>query len=144
MSSVTPFTLKNTGTASLVVSSLAITGADASEFAFTAPTLPITLAPNATAVVNVTFAPVTTGAKSATLAITDNAAGSPHSASLSGTGTAATISVNPPSLTFGDQVQGVTSAAKSVTVQNTGTADLVISTITLGGAGASDFAMTAP
>ena len=56
--------------------------------------------------INVTFTPAATGSRSATLQIADNAAGSPHSVVLSGTGATAP----PPS---GNESQPATSAATS-------------------------------
>jgi hypothetical protein len=48
------------------------------------------LAANASCTVTLRFRPSGTGARSATLAIADNAAGSPQTVGLTGTGTAAT------------------------------------------------------
>ena len=127
-----------------MITNLAISGTDATSYTFTAATRPITIAPNATVTVDVTFLPATTGAKSAALTITDNATGSPQTVALTGTGVAPAISLTPSSVTFADQLQGTTSASKTVTVQNTGTSDLVISSIVLGGSNSADYAMTAP
>lgn len=50
-------------------------------------TLPLTVAPGSTATITVGFAPTATGARTGTVSITHNAAGSPATVSLSGTGT---------------------------------------------------------
>jgi hypothetical protein len=55
-----------------------------------------------------------------------------------GGGTSATLSTNPSSLTFGSTTVGATSAAQTVTVQNTGNAAAAISSIVASG----DFAQT--
>ena len=50
------------------------------------------------------------------------------------------VTLTPTSLAFGNVVVGVTSAAKTVTLKNTGTATLKINSITFTGADAGDFA----
>jgi len=47
-----------------------------------------------------------------------------------------------PSLSFGNQVVGTATGAQSVTVTNSGTANLTIAKATIGGANASDFAIS--
>src|SRR5258708_18134395 len=68
--------------------------------------------------------------------ITDNAPGSPPTESLRGTGAAASalaLRLSPTSLSFGSQTVGTTSAAKPVTLTNSGTATLAISSIAISG-----------
>ena len=97
-SAVTTVTLANTGTAPLSIVSIAKAGADAAHFnlltspagGFTCLAGASSLAAGANCTFGVSFAPTTTGAKSASIAVTSNAAGSPHSIPLSGTGTQAT------------------------------------------------------
>jgi len=93
-----PITLTNCSTAPLTIYSISVTG----DFLQTnnCPVPPATLAPSASCAVNVTFAPTTTGARTGTLTITDDAPDSPHSVPLSGTGTDFTVSVDPPSRTI--------------------------------------------
>ena len=81
-------TLTNTGTAPLTISGFGLTGANATDFAQSndCPLSPATLAPNATCTISVTFTPSGSGTRSATLAVSDDAAGSPHTLGLSGTG----------------------------------------------------------
>jgi hypothetical protein len=62
---------------------------------------------------------------------------------LTGTGvTVTTVSLTPTSLPFGNQPVATTSAAKTVTVKNTGTGTLTFSNITITGADPRDFAET--
>jgi chitodextrinase len=89
-SSPRPITLTNSGTASLTVSSVAVTGANAADFAQTNNCVG-TLAAGASCTINVTFTPSVASARSATIAISDNAAGSPHTVTLAGTGTGFSI-----------------------------------------------------
>jgi Abnormal spindle-like microcephaly-assoc'd, ASPM-SPD-2-Hydin len=137
-------TLTNTGTAVLHISSVAITGTNAADFAKTADTCAgAALAVNATCSVSATFSPSATGARSAALAFTDDGVGSPQSVGMSGTGVASAISFSPTSLTYANQGVGSTSAAQTVTVTNTGTSGLHISGVSLTGTNAGDFALSA-
>jgi hypothetical protein len=84
-------TLSNTnGDVALKVGSVRVVGANADDFIKTSDTCDqASVAPNGSCSVDVRFAPTATGARAATLRITDNAPGSPHDVSLSGTGGAA-------------------------------------------------------
>jgi P pilus assembly chaperone PapD len=81
-------TVTNSGTANLAITSVGLTGSNASDFAKSADTCAgATLTPNGTCTLSVTFTPSATGSRTATLSINDNAANSPQTVSLSGTGT---------------------------------------------------------
>jgi hypothetical protein len=142
-SSAQQVTLSNNGSSTLTISSIAVSGTNASDFAQT-NTCGASLAPNANCVISITFTPSATGSRSGAVTITDNATGSPQSVPLSGTGVTPTpaANVSPSSLTFANQNVGTPSSAQTITVQNTGTADLTISSITISGTNASDFAQT--
>src|SRR5208283_1407286 len=71
------------------------------------------------------------------------AANSPQTVSLSGTGIAPAVSLSVPSLSFVNQLVGTTSAGQAETVTNNGTGNLSISTVTIGGTNASNFAKSA-
>src|SRR5260370_282145 len=98
-------TLTNTGTGPLTIISIATSG----DFAKTSacPISPATLAAGANCVISVTFTPTAAGARTGTLTITDNAAGNPHTVTLTGTGT------NPPDfgLTGPTTTQNVTAGS---------------------------------
>ena len=134
-------TLSNTGTAALSITSLALTGTNASDFTQT-NTCGSSVAASANCTITVTFTPSASGSRTASVSITDNASGSPQTVSLSGTGTAALASLSPTSLAFGNQSLGVTSAAQTLTLSNTGNATLSITSLGLTGTNASDFAQT--
>ena len=90
-----------------------------------------------------TFTPSAAGNRGASVTITDNAAGSPHTVALSGTGGAVPIvSLSSGSLTFASQNVGTTSATQLVTLNNTGSAALSITSIAVTGTNAGDFAQT--
>src|SRR6202166_1874989 len=78
-------TLKNVGTTAITITSVTIAGTDPGDFGQTNP-CGSSLAADASCTISVTFKPIVTGNRSATLKVTDNAAGSPQQVSSSGTG----------------------------------------------------------
>jgi hypothetical protein len=98
-----PVTLSNTGNAALNVASIAIAGTNGADFAET-NNCPEVLTPTAQCTVTVTFTPSVLSAETASLQFTDNAADSPESVALSGTGVNVppnySIAANPTSLTI--------------------------------------------
>jgi hypothetical protein len=87
-SSAKSLTLTNTGATPLTIASIAVAGTDLNDFAEgnNCPLSPASLAAGANCVINVTFTPTTTGSRSGSLVITDNARTSPQQILLSGTG----------------------------------------------------------
>jgi len=120
-------TLTNTGTASLTVSQLAVSGAG---YSVSGLATPKTLAAGSSATFSAVFAPTTAGSLAGSVTISSNAPNSPATVSLSGTGVAAsvTLSANPTSLSFGS-VNAGNSSAKSVTLTNNGNSSLTISQV---------------
>jgi hypothetical protein len=132
-------TLTNSGNESLSISSIGLTGANPGDFT-QSNTCGSSVAPGNTCMISVSFTPPATGTFSATLALTDNASGSPQSVSLSGTGvTPATASLSATSLAFGNQGTDTTSSSQTVTLSNTGGAALIITSMAFTGANAGDF-----
>jgi hypothetical protein len=136
-----PVTLTSTGTTNLSISSIAITGTNGGDFA-QANNCPTTIAPGATCTINVTFSPSQSGPRTATLAVSDNAANSPQTVALTGTGIAPGAGISPTTLSFGNQVIGTSSAVRKVTLTSTGTTNLTISGISITGVDSGDFAQT--
>ncbi|HEX6542670.1 MAG TPA: N,N-dimethylformamidase beta subunit family domain-containing protein [Ktedonobacterales bacterium] len=139
-------TVTNTGTASLHITGVALTGPNAADFAVANNTCTGTsMVPGASCTVSVTFTPGAQGGRSATLSFSDDAPASPQTVALSGTGTVPTpgISFNPTSVNFDRQETGASSAPHSVTVTNNGSATLHITSVTLTGANPGDFAISA-
>jgi len=134
-------TLTNGGNAALSLSSIALTGANPGDFAQT-NTCGTSVAAGASCSISVTFDPTASGSRSASVSFTDNANGSPQSLGLSGTGTLATVSLSPTSLSFGNQSVNTTSGVLSATLTNGGNAALSLSSIALTGANPGDFAQT--
>jgi len=140
-SSPLPVTLTNTGSATLKIRTITITQPDATDFKQT-NNCGLQVLAGANCTINVVFNPTTTGARSANVTVTDNAANSPQSVPLSGTGLAPAVKLSPMSLTFGTELIGSNSAAQQITLTNTGTAPLTISNIAPWGANAGDFSLT--
>jgi N-acetylneuraminic acid mutarotase len=82
-------TLTNSGNATLNITGITITGTNPTDFAIATgeSACGTTLAPGANCFIYVTFTPASATTFSATLSVADNAAGSPQTASLTGTGT---------------------------------------------------------
>jgi uncharacterized repeat protein (TIGR01451 family) len=123
-------TVTNAGTTSLTVRDVTASGdfaADAT--ACTAQPVPAGQA----CVINVTFSPTATGSRSGTLNITSNAASSPDTVALTGTGVAPIITVTPGSLAFGTVPIGTISGPQNVTVTNSGTSGLSVTGATISG-----------
>jgi len=81
-------TLKNTGTATLDISSggIKMSGTDKSSFLIKSKTCGTTVAAAASCTISVEFKPAASGALTAALDVADNATGSPQTVSLTGTG----------------------------------------------------------
>ena len=134
-------TLSNTGSALLTISSIATS----SNFGET-DNCAGSVAPSGFCTIKVTFSPTATGPLTGTLSITNNSnglAGSTQTVSLSGTGTAPLVSLSTAGLSFANQLINTTSAPQAETVTNTGSGNLTISTVTIGGTNPSDFAKSA-
>ncbi len=124
-------TVENTGSGTLTLSAApAITGTDATEFAISNTstcTNGATVAPASSCTVVVTFTPAGTGTRGpAVLTLADNAANSPQTVALTGTGAAgapavAVSTINP----FTAQLVGSSSSAQTITITNAGTAPLI-------------------
>ena len=131
--------LTNTGSATLTISSIAVTGPNASSFVF-ANTCGSTLAVAANCTIHGHFAPTTGGALTASIQISDNAGASQQSISLSGAGlNAPAVSLSSASLSFPSQIAGSFSVSQSVIVTNTGSSTLTINNIAVTGPNASSF-----
>ena len=139
-------TIKNTGTATVTLTSETITGTNATSFLKSATTCGATLAAAATCTVSVEFKPTATGALTANLSIADNATGTPQTVALKGTGAAAltyTLSESPTTLTFASTTVGSTTAAQVVTIKNTGTGTVTLTSETITGTNATSFLKSA-
>ena len=93
----------------------------------------------ATCSISVTFTPTATGTQYGSVILTDNAANSPQTILLAGTGILGPVAgLSPATLTFTNTSVGATSAPLAVTLSNTGSAPLNIANV----ASSGDFAQT--
>jgi hypothetical protein len=121
------FALANETGVAVSISNIKASG----DFAVASHTCGSSLGPLARCAISVTFKPATTGSRTGTLMVTDNAQNSPQMASLSGTGT--WITSSPATLVFGPQRVGTTSAPMRVTFTNRGTSLIFISNVSASG-----------
>src|SRR4029077_9634488 len=125
-------TVTNTGTSTVVISSIALSGTNAADFSQTS-TCGSSLAATANCTFTVAFTPSQSGPRSASITITDSTVGSQHSVLLNGVGLTsgpnATWSAT--SMTFAPQLIGTTSPAQSITLSNYGTTTVNIAGITV-------------
>lgn len=113
------FTLTNPGASPLVMGTLALSGANASDFAIAGDNCSdATLAAGAACAVKLTFTPSIDGSESANLSVPSASAGLPQLVLLKGTGVTISqaVSLSPGSLTFANQAIRSVSAAQTVTV----------------------------
>jgi len=133
-------TVANTGSAPLTLGNGVLSGTNSGSFLKAGDTCSNkTVAPGATCQVGLQFKPLTSGNLSATFTITDNSSSSPHIVTLSGTGTRPIAVASVSTLAFGAQEVGKTGPAKTVSLMNTGSAPLVVSSTRFGGTNAADF-----
>lgn len=136
------FTLTNVGTGTLHVSDVSLVGADAGEFNLVSNGC-TDVAESGTCEIDVSFAPTSTGAKSAAIEITSDEPVVHHQVDvpLTGTGIESQLSITPTSKDFGSLPFGQQSAAQAFTITNPGTAPLDVTSVTVVGTDADQFAL---
>lgn len=124
-------TMMNAGTVPLQVTSIATTG----DFAETNNCVGTIPAGGGRCTINITFTPTVLVAETQQLTIKDNAAGSPHLVTLTGTGLtgATTVEFTPSSLVFPAENLNVTSPPQTVSMVNNGDTPLTVTNITASG-----------
>jgi hypothetical protein len=138
-------TVTNSGTDTLGISQLALSGADAGQYVMSNDTCSSTqIVAGAKCTVDLAFKPTSLGAHSAaSLDIpNDSGSGLAHVA-LGGTGTQPALSTSTRALDFGDQRVGTTSTSRRITVTNTGAGALAISAVSLLGGDAAQYMLAA-
>jgi hypothetical protein len=134
-------TVKNTGGSTVTISSASLGNA---AYSISGLTLPAVVAAGQSITFTVKFAPSAAGSASSNLTLTSDAANSPLTIPLSGTGvTAGSLSANPTSLAFGS-VQIGSHASLSETVKNSGGSTVTISSASVGNAAYSISGLTLP
>jgi Domain of unknown function (DUF4082)/Abnormal spindle-like microcephaly-assoc'd, ASPM-SPD-2-Hydin len=130
-------TLTNTATSSVTISKVATTGA---EFSASVMTVPFTLAAGKQVSLNIKFNATSLGAATGSLTVSSNASDPTLTVPLSGTGMQPQISAVPASISFGNVTLGV-SNTQTLTVRDSGNANLIVSQATIVGTG---FSMSGP
>jgi mono/diheme cytochrome c family protein len=141
-SAVSTVTLQNTGQAALSITSLS---ASPAVFNVASNTCGSSLAAGASCTASLTFTPAAVQSYTGTLSLVSNAAGSPHTVSLTGTGTALPVpaaSLSPSTSAFASTQVGSSSSATTVTLSNAGPGNLTLSQLTVVGANPGDFTLT--
>jgi hypothetical protein len=131
--------IENTGTGTLYLTGMSLTGANASDFVLINEDCQSSVAPGASCFVGIEFQPSLRGPRSASLSIADNAANSPQMVPLSGTGT--TNSFSPSSLKFGTVTVG-SSETLTLTLTNVGGLPTSIEHVGFAGSDSSDYTQT--
>ncbi len=127
-SSSQSFTLTNNGSSGLTIGPVSASG----DFTQTNNCLARSpLASNGTCAITVAFSPTATGTRSGTVTVTDGAG--THFAALTGSGAAPGVGLSLSTLTFGSQTVGTTSGAQTVTLTNSGTSSLTVTSFATGG-----------
>jgi len=131
------FTVTNTGTGSLTIAQLSVSG---SAYSVSGLVTPATIAAGNSTTFSVLFAPATAGTLTGTVTISSNAPNSPNVLSLTGTGIAASVALSssPSSVGFASVNVG-SSGSQNVTVTNSGNTSLTVSQVTVN---AKDFGVS--
>jgi len=133
-------TLANSGTAPIAITGMTASG---SGFAYSNFSATETLLAGQSIYVTVTFTPTVVGNVTGSLNIVSNASNPSVAIPLTGIGIQPQISVTPASISFGNVSVGVADT-QSLTIKNTGTANLIVSSASLAGSSFSLSGMTTP
>ena len=136
-------TLTNGGSVSIAISSVAISGNNATDFTISSKTCGSSLAAHATCTVTIGFTPLSAGTRTATLNLIDSASTSPQKVALSGTGSTSIgiVAASPSNLAFGSMYAGSSGNTLSAMLSNGTATSVAVSSIAIAGANASDFAI---
>ncbi len=122
-----PVTITNFGGSPLNITTLSVSSGFSETDNCTGATIP----GGSSCTASIAFAPTTQGTVNGTFTVNDNSfnLGATQVIAITGTGTAPAATVSPSSLGFSSQIVGTTSAAKTVTLTNSGTGPLTMSNI---------------
>jgi hypothetical protein len=144
LTSTQTVTLTNTGTAALTISNSILS--DTTNYqvnGISCGDIPVSIAQGGSCRLAVTFRPQANGTLTATLTLTDNAGG--HVLNFAGVGSGistGTLTPSPASLTFNNTALNTASAARSLTLTNSGSTAISITGITFTGTNSNDFSQT--
>jgi hypothetical protein len=120
--------VRNIGSAPLSISSITTSG----DFSQT-DNCETSLSAAGSCTLSITFTPNAAGSRNGTIVIADDAAGAPHSISLSGSANGPVVNLSPAGLSFPTTPVGTATAAQTLTLANTGNMVLTISSIQVSG-----------
>ncbi len=131
------------GGADLEVTAASLVGSDAKEFAIVQAGTPVTLGPDETHDLEIRFAPLSGGNKTAALRLTSDDPNRPtHDVALTGTATTEPdVDVVRTPLDFGEVLVGTTTS-RTVAIANVGSAGLQVTAISLSGVQGAEFTVT--
>ncbi len=124
-------TVKNNQNVPLNIASVPISGTNSNDFLVTSA-CPSQLPANSSCSLSVTFSPLATGKRTATLNVNDDALGSPQTVTLGGSGNAPLL-VSPTSITSFNANVGSTSPYRTVTLTNNTTTSVTINSFQFSG-----------
>lgn len=126
-------TLKNTGTAGLMISQASTSGAG---FSASGLTFPVTLSAGQSAALTAQFAPTAAGSSSGSITLTSNASDSALTISLTGAGAQPQpqLTINPGSVNFGNVPVG-SNSTQNVSLMNSGAGTLNVTQVSPSGSG---------
>jgi hypothetical protein len=137
-SSAQTVTLTNSGSAALSITAISA----ASPFSAT-HACGSSLAAGASCAVSVVFTPSGSGVATGSLSVSSNASGSPHSASLGGTGVLASTGnlqwADASALDFGNTTVGEDAPTRTLTLANNGSGAATLGSLSIGGSHSADF-----
>jgi hypothetical protein len=122
-------TLTNSGSATLSIVTIAISGTAFSE----TDTCDSAVAAGASCVINVTFDPISFGTAKGAMVITSNAPNSPQTVALEGTGIGPAVSLSSTAVNFPSQLVTTTSPEQTVVLSSSGDEALSVANIALTG-----------
>lgn len=134
-------TVKNTGTAPLVVGNPTLTGTGASGYSITANTCTVAIAPNATCSISVKYAPTALGSQTGSLVIPHNAGTGSTTVSLTANGLGSSFTLTPSPVAFSTVNRNATKSL-TVSVKNVGTIVGQVSAASITGTNAAAFTVT--
>ena len=140
-----PVAVLNGGDANLQISSILVSGPNASDFSVTTSgnclSQPILPGPSVQCSFDVVFSPSAAGPENAVVLVSDNAPGSPQKLEILANGLAAQPTASPSTLDFGNQPESLPSQPMAITLANTGSQPISLTSIVEGGAdlGAFEF-----
>ncbi len=132
-----PVAALNGGDANLQISSIIVSGPNASDFSVTTSsnclTQPILPGSSVQCSFDVVFSPSVTGPETAVVLVSDNAPGSPQKLEIIANGLAAQPTASPSTLDFGNQPENLPSQPMAITLANTGSQPISLTNIVEGG-----------